>query len=216
MAISRASSRAHPYQVAAIVISIPLQVRAKTVGPALSSRFISPPCGGRSLINIHCLDDVMTCMVRASRRVLASSKPTSTDSIWISESLLAESFRRFICIQSRHGSNVPGPMEARRRANKRRNASLAQSGSSPPIDPNILFGAGPHHAWWQTSNPPPPKPAIDSGRPSTLQSPLTLLSDICSASFPPILARAAHRFSAANRLDSRSTFYFQGKGGAHE
>jgi hypothetical protein len=105
----------------------------------------------------------MTRTVRASRRALASTSLPSTEAIWISDSLLAESFYRFSCAQNRHGSNVPGPMEARRRANKRRNTSLAQIGPSPPIDPNVLLGTGPNQAWWQTSNSALPKPGIDTG-----------------------------------------------------
>jgi hypothetical protein len=47
---------------------------------------------------------------------------------------------------------------------------MAQIGPGPPIDANILFGAGPHHAWWQTSNPTPPKPAIDTSKGRWLSS----------------------------------------------
>src|ERR1700728_3221984 len=112
----------------------------------------------------------MTRTIRASRRVLTSTTLSSIEPIWISESLLAESFHRFTCTQTRHGSNVPGPMEARRRANKRRNTNMAQIGPGPPIDANVLFGAGPHHAWWQTSNPTPPKLAIDTSKEQWLSS----------------------------------------------
>lgn len=47
---------------------------------------------------------------------------------------------------------------------------MAQIGPGPPIDANVLFGAGPHHAWWQTSNPTPPKPAIDTSKEQWLNS----------------------------------------------
>ena len=130
----------------------------------------------------------MTQTARASRRVLASATCPSTDSIWISECLLAESFHRFTCIQTRHGSNVPGPMEARRRANKRRNTNMAQVAASPIVDPNVLFGAGPQNAWWQSSNPASPNPPIDPGKEGT-SLPMTLLSGIYSASTSFIMAR---------------------------
>ena len=52
-------------------------------------------------------------------------------------------------------------MEARRRANKRKNTNLAQFGPSPAVDPNVLFGAGPRNAWWQTSNSVEQKPAAE-------------------------------------------------------
>jgi hypothetical protein len=41
---------------------------------------------------------------------------------------------------------------------------MAQIGPSPPIDPNVLFGAGPQNAWWQSSNTASPKPPIDPGK----------------------------------------------------
>ncbi len=102
----------------------------------------------------------MARTLHASRRVVTSKNTPFQDSIWISDALLAESFHRFTCAQSRHGSHVPGPMEARRRANKRKNTSLAQFAASPPVDPNVLFGSGPHTAWWQISSPIEQKPAM--------------------------------------------------------
>jgi hypothetical protein len=44
--------------------------------------------------------------------------------------------------QRRHGSNVPGPLEAGRRLNKRRRTNLASGGFRDTVEPALLFGAG--------------------------------------------------------------------------
>ena len=83
-------------------------------------------------------------------------KPTSTpclDHLWISDDLLATTFRRFANGQRRHGSCVPGPLEARRRLAKRRNTALAGIGAGSPEDIACLFGRnGREHLKW-TENP---------------------------------------------------------------
>ena len=61
----------------------------------------------------------------ACRRVVHSlQNPPSAQHVWISDDLLAVAFNRFFpssCPQQkRHGSHTPGPLEARRRAAKRR------------------------------------------------------------------------------------------------
>lgn len=64
-----------------------------------------------------------------------------SDHVWISQELLTSTFRSFARGQRRHGSQVPGPLEARRRLAKRRNTALASvTGSGPFDDPSCLFG----------------------------------------------------------------------------
>ncbi|KAF4533909.1 Fungal specific transcription factor domain containing protein [Lasiodiplodia theobromae] len=79
--------------------------------------------------------------------------------VWITDEVLADAFHRFLNVSNasrkRYGSNVPGPLEARRRASKRRIMGLAAA--SPGIGPGIgaLFGPDKslHQAWsWE-----PPK-----------------------------------------------------------
>ena len=86
----------------------------------------------------------------------AQSHPSS---VWISDAQLAYTWDRFTRSHRRHGSSVPGPLEARRRASKRKNTNLAQAGSIPPIDPSVLLGAGPRQAWWKPLNAAP-KPRL--------------------------------------------------------
>jgi hypothetical protein len=73
--------------------------------------------------------------------------------IWISDDTLAVAYRRFAntCLVNhnhtntrRHGSNVPGPLEARRRLARRRMAGLSIQGPSPGLIPDFgaLFGSG--------------------------------------------------------------------------
>lgn len=70
--------------------------------------------------------------------------------MWISDALLADSFNRF-CQHRRHGSSVPGPLEAQRRAAKRKNTSLAPAAhGGVSIDPSILLGSKSKIEWWQS------------------------------------------------------------------
>ncbi|KAI5212708.1 hypothetical protein AUEXF2481DRAFT_6606 [Aureobasidium subglaciale EXF-2481] len=84
--------------------------------------------------------------------------------IWISDDALATAYRRFAntCLVTnshtntrRHGSNVPGPLEARRRAARRRMTGLGMASPSPASMPDFgaLFGSG---AVDTTSLWPPP------------------------------------------------------------
>lgn len=58
------------------------------------------------------------------RRAVQSLQPPVPQHIWISDELLSSTLHRFFRAscphQKRHGSHVPGPLEARRRAAKRR------------------------------------------------------------------------------------------------
>ncbi|KAL4895091.1 hypothetical protein BDV59DRAFT_200343 [Aspergillus ambiguus] len=72
------------------------------------------------------------------------------DHVWVSEDLLASTFRRFANSQRRYESRVPGPLEARRRLAKRRNTALAgMAGFGPLDDIACLFGRnGREHMKW--------------------------------------------------------------------
>ncbi|KAF2175045.1 hypothetical protein K469DRAFT_703374 [Zopfia rhizophila CBS 207.26] len=91
----------------------------------------------------------------ACRRAVHSLKPPSPHYVWISDELLAQTLRHFLrsttSHQKRHGSSIPGPLEARRRAVKRRMTAFASPRGSvaPPLFSfSALFGF--------RSNPPPP------------------------------------------------------------
>ncbi|KAL1639507.1 hypothetical protein SLS58_007939 [Diplodia intermedia] len=98
------------------------------------------------------------CRSAVHRAVLRHVQP-----IWITDDLLADAFHRFLNVSDanhkRYGSNVPGPLEARRRASKRRMMGLAAA--SPAIGPDIgaLFGPDKLHQPWGWE---PPKTAEQS------------------------------------------------------
>ncbi|KAL2441143.1 hypothetical protein ABEF94_013509 [Exophiala dermatitidis] len=74
----------------------------------------------------------------------------SPRSVWISDALLADTFTRF-CHHKRYGSSVPGPLEAQRRATKRKNTSLAHYGEGiTSVDPSVVVGKTSKINWWQT------------------------------------------------------------------
>lgn len=86
----------------------------------------------------------------AYRHAAITSSTPLIDHVWISEELLASTFRRFASGQRRYESRVPGPLEARRRLAKRRNTGLASvAGSGPMDDIACLFGRnGKEHMKW--------------------------------------------------------------------
>jgi hypothetical protein len=66
----------------------------------------------------------------------------SLEPVWITDDLLADTFRRFARNSKRYGSHIPGPLEARKRAPKRLNTHTAfNRGAPPPLDPTLLFPA---------------------------------------------------------------------------
>ncbi|KAF2259949.1 hypothetical protein CC78DRAFT_571500 [Lojkania enalia] len=81
----------------------------------------------------------------ACRRAVNQLDPSLPQYIWISDDLLSRVFRHFVhnrCIhQRRHGSHVPGPLEARRRGLKRRMTAVASPNTGAPIPPLFNFGA---------------------------------------------------------------------------
>ncbi|RMZ83057.1 hypothetical protein DV738_g1339, partial [Chaetothyriales sp. CBS 135597] len=85
--------------------------------------------------------------------ITRSLAPTTVQPLWITDAVLANAYQRFAwaCSHRRHGSNVPGPLEARRRAAKRKNTSWAQLRTHSPIEPALLFGQQNHAEWWQSA-----------------------------------------------------------------
>jgi hypothetical protein len=89
------------------------------------------------------------CLMRrppiACRRAAPPIASPAPQHIWISDDLLSRTldhfFRSGCAHQRRYGSNVPGPLEARRRHARRR--MTAQSHAAPPggVPPLFSFGA---------------------------------------------------------------------------
>lgn len=66
----------------------------------------------------------------ACRLVLSHQSETTSNHVWISDELLNSLYQRFSVsiVPKRYGSSVPGPLEAQRRAAKRRMMGLANVG----------------------------------------------------------------------------------------
>lgn len=97
----------------------------------------------------HTTAELMPFGRHAYRHALKPPATPTIDHLWISDDLLAATFRRFANGQRRHGSCVPGPLEARRRLAKRRNTALAGIGGNPAEDISCLFGRyGREHMKW--------------------------------------------------------------------
>ncbi|KAJ5287386.1 hypothetical protein N7478_003072 [Penicillium angulare] len=85
----------------------------------------------------------------ACRHALKPPTTSTLENPWVSDDLLAATFFRFVNGQRRHGSCVPGPLEARRRLARRRNTALAGIGGPPVEDIACLFGRnGREHMKW--------------------------------------------------------------------
>ncbi|EMD68704.1 hypothetical protein COCSADRAFT_134746 [Bipolaris sorokiniana ND90Pr] len=91
----------------------------------------------------------------ACRRAVQSLQLPTAHHIWISDDLLARALNPFFpssCPhQRRHGSNVPGPLEARRRAAKRR--MTVSAGFHPQYTFQSLFNLGALFAFRRESEP---------------------------------------------------------------
>ncbi len=121
----------------------------------------------------------MTLDGRKAHRVLRKSTYPS-NSIWISDALLAETIQRFTYLQLRYGSAVPGPLEARRRATRRKNTSLSATGhGGVPIEVGALLGPGKKVEWWNVLNTSEPQPEV---------TPSTALDFTVYPSYSPSLA----------------------------
>lgn len=87
------------------------------------------------------------CHRAAARLIQSQSAHSPSQHIWISDDHVSQAFSRFSLAVSltpkRHGSNVPGPLEARRRSAKRRMVGLAHHQGPAMPDFGSLFGTGP-------------------------------------------------------------------------
>ncbi|KAK1824951.1 hypothetical protein LTR12_000492 [Friedmanniomyces endolithicus] len=109
---------------------------------------------------------------------IPATAPSVSTAIWITDDLLAEAFHRFARVSHthanrRHGSNNPGPLEARRRHAMRRMglASAVPVGGPPVVDLGALFGLGarspaqPEKSWkWEA--PSLQVPGLGTGPPA--------------------------------------------------
>ncbi|KAL8680407.1 MAG: hypothetical protein Q9224_006944, partial [Gallowayella concinna] len=91
------------------------------------------------------------------RHVCRFAAAPNSNHIWISDDFLHQTLHRYLQLQvgRRHGSAVPGPLEARKRAAKRRMMGLAPTASSPQLHPGFPLGPGggqdTQQGWqWQT------------------------------------------------------------------
>ena len=78
------------------------------------------------------------------------------DHIWVSEDVLNCAMHRFAhCrVPRRHACLAPGPLEARKRATKRRMMNLAQIAEGGGFDPSVLPGMGaPERIEWKWQSP---------------------------------------------------------------
>jgi hypothetical protein len=136
--------------------------------------------------------------------VLRRPSATCSNSIWISDAALADAVQRFTCVHQRHGSSVPGPLEAIRRATRRKNASLAPGGRGAlPIDAEALFGGGRKGEWWNTPN----SSALEVEVPECEISGLLLCSDILmehSSSKTTFMAHRKTTIVASNHLAAKA------------
>ncbi|KAF2500381.1 hypothetical protein BU16DRAFT_556850 [Lophium mytilinum] len=103
----------------------------------------------------------------ACRRAVHRIRPPPVDNVWISDELLADAYHRFIhasfSSQRRHGSNVPGPLEARKRASKRRMGLVATGGGAVAPNPAMLFGPVSTGASSWKYQPPSKSPGLKAG-----------------------------------------------------
>lgn len=110
------------------------------------------------------------------------------DYVWISDEVLNNAinhFSRGITFR-RHVGFVPGPLEARKRASKRRMVNLAQVGGPGEIDPSLLGGPGyapgQNGCQWQSPTAPATK---DVEEPPSLPHWLTNFEDLAAIEDPP-------------------------------
>ncbi|KAF2121917.1 hypothetical protein BDV96DRAFT_133826 [Lophiotrema nucula] len=105
------------------------------------------------------------------QRAVQSLGSSSRQHIWISDERVSSAFDRFIrssCPhQKRHGSHIPGPLEARRRAVKRRMtvaAASPQAAAPPPFGLTLgdLFGSRKHREPSWRYEPPSNSYALDA------------------------------------------------------
>lgn len=94
----------------------------------------------------------ISTVCHASRSHLAVTRASY---VWISEDALSDTFTAFVHNHKRHGSNVPGPLEARKRAAKRRATQLAhQPATNYNPESFGVFDTRSQQGWWQKGEKP--------------------------------------------------------------
>ena len=78
------------------------------------------------------------------RRLLTKPIPRQVDHLWISEELLENVYNNFVRTRPcrRYVASVPGPLEARKRASKRRMVNVAPSFDPSNLITGVVFGPG--------------------------------------------------------------------------
>ena len=117
----------------------------------------------------------MSLAVRVRCPTLRPSPVQSIDHIWISNDLLSSAFRRFTRSRSskRHGSFVPGPLEARKRQARRRMVDVAAArgdGIVGALDTGAYLVAGGSLTNQSFQWQPPLAPARERVEESNIQS----------------------------------------------
>lgn len=88
------------------------------------------------------------------------------DHIWVGEDVLNNAMQHFAHgrVPRRQVGLAPGPLEARKRATRRRMMNLAQIGGGGGIDPSVLPGLGaPGRVEWKWQCPKPIAPQTTDG-----------------------------------------------------
>ena len=87
---------------------------------------------------------------RGLQHKLASSR----EGIWVTDKLLASAFERYCLVSSRKASNVPGPLESRRRLGKRQIGDLNVAHSTPSLPPWAIQNSPDLSQWnWEPPTP---------------------------------------------------------------
>lgn len=88
-------------------------------------------------------------LCNASRAHIA--KKQSSPHVWISDELLSDTFASFTKAHRRHGSNVPGPLEAQRRAKGRRATTATHAPAKHAANIAALNTVKPQRGWWKAT-----------------------------------------------------------------
>jgi hypothetical protein len=73
----------------------------------------------------------MSAASAVCRRAVRQKGTSTSSNLWITDDILADALRRFLRVSHttrRYGSNVPGPLEARRRLAKRKMGAMTAGG----------------------------------------------------------------------------------------
>ena len=148
----------------------------------------------------------MCAALNVGRRASHSSTPSRLDWVWIPDQLLSSAFHRFAVshhhpLQRRNGSNVPGPLEARRRLARRRvnylnsRADTGIESSSLPPPPAPSFTLQWLSELWKDDSEPswtyqPPSPQRRDLLPAWLEHDLHQAQDKINAASPDIGVQA--------------------------